>query len=357
MPDELLLSHYVPRSTLVLEQHKVRRAKFSAIDVHSHLGRWLTSDGSWAAPDVPAALRVLDACNIVTTVNLDGMWGDELEENLDRYDRTYPGRFITFAQVDWTLVQEPDFGWRMGCQLEDSVRRGARGLKVWKNLGLRCRDARNKLIPVDDERLSDLWATAAALQVPVMIHVADPVAFFQPLDVYNERWEELLVHPDWHFYGPQYPSFEAVIEQFEHLIARHRDTIFIGAHVGCYPEHLGWVCRMLNAYPNFYVDIAQRIGELGRQPYSTKRLFERHPDRILFGMDTFPPSADHFAPYFRFLETADEYFPYFPSEVGNQGRWHIYGLALPDDVLRQVYHDTAKCLFGLARGRGEEVLQ
>jgi predicted TIM-barrel fold metal-dependent hydrolase len=357
MTGELLLSQYVPRSTLVVDQHEVRRAKSPAIDAHSHLGRWLTPDRSWAVPDIAEALRTLDGCNIVTIVNLDGMWGDELEENLDRYDRAYPDRFITFAQVDWTLVQGPDFGTSMARQLEDSVRRGARGLKVWKHLGLRYRDSRGDLIPVDDERLSDLWETAAMLQVPVMIHVADPVAFFQPLDAYNERWDELLLHPDWHFHGPEYPAFEAVMAQFERLIARHPDTIFIGAHVGCYPENLGWVSRMLNTYPNFYVDMAQRIGELGRQPYSAKRLFERHPDRILFGMDTFPPRADCSAPYFRFLETADEYFPYCPHEVGNQGRWHIHGLALPDDILYQVYHDTAKRLLDLAGCRGKVASQ
>jgi predicted TIM-barrel fold metal-dependent hydrolase len=338
---DLRLVDYAPRPTLVVEQHEVRCACFPAIDAHNHLGRWLSRDGGWVARDVPGLLRTLDACNITAIVNLDGMWGDELEANLDRYDRAYPDRFITFAQVDWDLVTQPDFGARMARQLEDSVRRGARGLKVWKTLGLRYRDAQGRLIPIDDERLFDLWEAAAQLRVPVLIHIADPVAFFQPLDHLNERWEELHRHPDWHFYGPEFPSFEALMEQFERLIARHPRTTFIGAHVGCYAENLGWVGRMMDTYPNFNVDISARLAELGRQPYSSRRLFERHPDRIVFGLDSFPPTEDAYAPYFRFLETADEYFPYSSRGIGIQGRWNVYGIHLPDEVLRQVYHDTA----------------
>ncbi len=338
---DVRLSDYMPRSRLVVEEHPVTRAKFPAIDAHNHLGRWLTPDHDWTVRDVAELFRVLDACNISAIVNLDGMWGDELEQNLDRYDRAAPGRVFTFAQSDWSLVTQPDFGARMARQLEDSVRRGARGLKVWKTLGLRYRDAQDRLIPIDDERLSDLWEAAAAQNVPVLIHIADPVAFFDPLDRFNERWEELRRHPDWHFYGPQFPSFDALIEQFERLIASHPRTTFIGAHVGCYPENLAWVSRMFETYPNFNADIAARVAELGRQPYSSKRFFERYPDRIVFGLDSFPPTEAAYAPYFRFLETADEYFPYTRNGIGGSGRWNIYGIDLPDDVLRQVYHDTA----------------
>jgi predicted TIM-barrel fold metal-dependent hydrolase len=335
------LSMYAPRPMLVVDHHHPRRARHRAIDAHNHLGRWLTPDDSWMIPDVSALLTVLDDANIETIVNLDGRWGDELEANLDRYDRAYPGRFVTFAQVDWDLTTRQDFGTRMARQFEDSVRRGARGLKVWKTLGLHFRDARDKLIPIDDERLIDLWEAAGALHVPVLIHIADPVAFFQPLDYTNERWEELSRHPDWHFYGDDFPSFEALITQFEHVIARHPGTIFIGAHVGCYAENLIWVDRMMRTYPNFNVDIAARLAELGRQPYSSRRLFEQHADRIVFGLDSFPPTVDAYAPYFRWLETADEYFPYSSRGVGGQGRWNVYGIGLDDETLRHIYHDTA----------------
>jgi predicted TIM-barrel fold metal-dependent hydrolase len=284
---------------------------------------------------------VLDACNIRTIINLDGMWGDELEANLDRYDRAHPGRFATFAQCDWRSVKQPDCGARMARQLEDSIRRGARGLKVWKTFGLVYRDAHDRLLPIDDDRLFDLWEAAGALQVPVMIHVADPVAFFQPPDRFNERWDELRAHPNWHFHNPRFPSFAELIEQFERLIARHPHTTFIGAHVGCYPENLGWVTRMLDCYPNFHVDIAARVAELGRQPYSALRLCQRHPTRILFGLDGFPPTKAAYAPYFRFLETADEHFPYSKREIGQQGRWKIYGINLQDDILRDIYNRNA----------------
>jgi predicted TIM-barrel fold metal-dependent hydrolase len=345
--DGLLLADYRPRSRLVVPQHEVTRAWFPAIDAHNHLGRRPRPNGAWIVPDPQELLRVLDACNITAIVNLDGMWGDYLEENLDRYDRAYPGRILTFARIDWDLVTQPDFGARMARQLEDSVRRGARGLKVWKTLGLHIRDAHDRLIPIDDARLGDLWEAAGAQHVPVLIHIADPVAFFDPLDRFNERWEELQRHPDWHFYGPQFPPFDALMAQFEGLIARHPDTVFIGAHVGCYAENLGWVSRMMDTYPNFHADISARVAELGRQPYSAKALFQRHPDRILFGLDAFPPQPQDYAPYFRFLETADEYFPYEAAGLGEQGRWQIYGIALPDGILRQVYHDNAARLLHL----------
>ncbi len=342
MPPELLLADYDPTPALVTESHHVDRAKFPAIDAHNHLGRWLTADGSWAAKDVPALLDLMDACNLSAIVNLDGMWEAELEDNLARYDHAYPGRFYTFAQSDWSLVQHSDFGARLANQLVDSVRRGARGLKAWKKLGLEYRDAGGVLLPIDDRRLDDLWAAAGELHVPVLIHIADPVAFFRPLDATNERWEELHAHPDWQFPSPPFPSFASLMDQFEALIARHPLTTFIGAHVGCYAENLHWVARMLDTYPNFAVDMAARLGELGRQPYAAKRFFEQYAGRITFGLDVFPPAREEYAPYFRWLETADEYFSYGTTPVGSQGRWQIYGINLNDEALREVYAGTAQ---------------
>jgi predicted TIM-barrel fold metal-dependent hydrolase len=347
--DGLQLDQYAPRSELVVAEHHVTRARFPAIDAHNHLGRWLSPE--WLA-SVDEILSVMDACNIRAIVNLDGMWGEQLEANLERYDRAHPGRFFTFAQLDWSLRTEVDFGHALAEQFRQSVKSGARGLKVWKNLGLHLRDGSGSLIAVDDERLSPVWEAAAELRVPVLIHVADPVAFFRPLDAANERWEELKANPDWHFPSPQFPSFEAIMEQFERLVAQHADTVFIAAHVGCYSENLGWVGRMLDTYANFNVDIGQRISELGRQPYSSRRLFERFPDRILFGTDCFPPSPEWYAPYFRFLETADEYFNYAADgEIPGQGRWYIYGIDLPDDVLRRVYFENAARLLRVEAGK------
>jgi predicted TIM-barrel fold metal-dependent hydrolase len=290
---------------------------------------------------------VMDACNVRSVVNLDGMWGDELEANLARYDRAHPGRFVTFAQAEWSLTAGERFGEQMAAQLREGVARGARGLKVWKNLGLHVRDASGRLVAIDDARLGPLWETAAESGVPVLIHVADPVAFFDPVDETNERWEELHEHPDWQFYGQEFPSFATLMEQFERLIASQPRTVFIGAHVGCYAENLGWVSRMLDSYANFHVDIGQRISELGRQPYSARRFFERHADRILFGTDCFPLEAAWYAPYFRFLETDDEYFNYGADPIPGQGRWYIYGLNLLDEVLRKVYWGNAARILGI----------
>jgi predicted TIM-barrel fold metal-dependent hydrolase len=199
---------------------------------------------------------------------------------------------------------------------------------------------------VDDARLEPLWATAGELNLPVMIHVADPAAFFDPLDQTNERWEELHAHPDWQFPSPPFPAFMTIMEQLANLVARHPQTIFIGAHVGCYAENLGWVSQLLNRCPNFYVDIGARIGELGRQPYTSRRFFLEHADRILYGTDL-GPNLDGYRLYYRFLETDDEYFNYSLNEIPDQGRWRIYGLFLPEEVLAKVYYQNAERVLGV----------
>jgi hypothetical protein len=192
---DLPISQFMPRPALVTPAHHVARPRLSAIDIHNHLGRRLTKDQQWGVSDVPTLLGMMEYCNLSAIVNLDGMWGDELEANLDRYDRAYPGRFFTFAQSDWSLVTEADFGRSMAHQLADSVRRGARGLKVWKTLGLHHRDGAGKLISIDDPRLFDLWEAAGESSVPVLIHIADPVAFFQPLNHTNEAGRSYMPIP------------------------------------------------------------------------------------------------------------------------------------------------------------------
>jgi predicted TIM-barrel fold metal-dependent hydrolase len=182
---------------------------------------------------------------------------------------------------------------------------------------------------------------AGELDLPVMIHVADPVAFFDPLDEYNERWEELHSHPDWHFPSPPNPPFQSIMDDLADLVNRHKDTTFIGAHVGCYSENLAWVGQLIEQSPNFYVDISARISELGRQPYTARRFIIEHSDRVIFGTDM-GPDLESYRIYYRFLETDDEYFNYGTSDVPGQGRWYIYGLYLPDDVLEKIYHLNAR---------------
>jgi len=340
MKEEFLsLGDFVPQSMLVTEEHLVEKAKFPAIDAHNHLG-----SAFWYFEDVKKLVDLMDYCNIKTIVNLDGGWGDKLKESIEHYKESYPDRFAILANIDWDWALEGDVGERAAAQVEESVKAGAQGLKIFKNLGLTVRDREGKLLRPDEERLSPLWAKLAELGVPVLFHIADPMAFFRPVDRFNERWEELHAHPDWSFYGPEFPSFQELMEQQEHLVAQNPSTTFISAHVGSSAENLKFASRLLEAYPNYYVDISERIGELGRQPYSSRRFFLEHKDKILFGTDR-PPALGWYGKYFRFLETADEHFDYGIEETPRQGRWRIYGIFLPDEVLEAVYYLNAERVF------------
>ena len=344
---DLRLREYRPRSMLRTERHDVPRPRFPAIDAHNHLGRWLGSDGGWVVDDVDALLETLAGSGVEAIVNLDGRWGDELEENLDRYDRAHPGRFATFCHVDWGAFMDADVTARLIASLERSAAAGAKGLKVWKDLGLHVRDSDGVLVLPDDPRLSEVWDAAGQLGLPIWIHTADPIAFFEPLDERNERLEELLVNPNWSFADAErFPRFDRLLDALEAIVAGHRGTTFVGVHAGNAAEDLDRVSRMLDAYPNHRIDVAARIAELGRQPRAARRLFDRHPDRILFGTDAFPPDPGAYAVSFRFLETEDEHFPYDPDEdePPSQGRWAISGLGLPDATLERVYAANARAL-------------
>jgi Amidohydrolase len=345
------LESYAPESCLTSEQHLVPAARFPAVDVHNHLGRWLSDGQAWMTPDVDGLLKAMTTLNIASVVNLDGRWGAELELNLDRYDRQFPGRFTTFCHVDWRLLRRRGGDRQLVSSVEASAVAGAAGIKVWKDLGLRVRDRRGHLVLPDDERLSDVWDTAGKLGLPVLIHCADPVAFFRPVDRRNERLEELSAHPDWSFHNRGLPSFERLLASQETLIARHPKTTFIGAHVGAWPENLKWVTRLLDQYPNYFVDISQRIAELGRQPRAAQSFFERHANRILFGTDLNLCAVEDIQVYYRLLETADEDFPYSSLAIPPQGRWAISGLDLPEPTLRLVYADNARNIIsGLGAG-------
>jgi len=344
---DLPLRAYRPRPMLRTPAHEVPRPRFPAIDAHNHLGRWLGPDGGWVVDDPDALLETLAGCGVEAVVNLDGRWGDELEANLDRYDRAYAGRFATFCHLDWGAIAERDAPDRLVASLERSAAAGAKGLKVWKDLGLHARDADAKLVLPDDPRLSDAWHAAGELGLPIWIHTADPIAFFEPLDERNERLEELLANPDWSFADAErFPRFERLLDALEAIVAGHPGTTFVGVHVGNAAEDLERVSRMLDAYQNYRIDIAARIAELGRQPRAARRLFDRHPDRILFGTDAFPPDPRAYAVSFRFLETHDEHFAYDADEdeTPSQGRWAISGLGLPDPVLERVYSANARAL-------------
>lgn len=325
---DLPVSQFEPRTMLRLPVHTIMRPRFPVIDYHNHLD----------SLEPREVLRVMDACGVEHAVNITMRTGEAALATLRRFHDAAPDRFSTIGWMDWTGVEQPDFVTRAVADLERLVEHGACGLKFWKDLGLTVRDGSGELLRIDAERLAPIFAKAAELGVPVMFHTADPDAFFAPLDRFNERYEELAAHPDWSFYGAQYSKRE-LLEQRNRVIARHPETTFVGAHLAESGEDLDYLSETLERYPNLYVDISARTPELGRQPYRARKLFLRFADRILFGTDLLP-DADMYRLYYRFLETDDEYFDY-PSHASRQGRWKIYGMFLPDDVLRKVYRDNA----------------
>lgn len=345
---ELRLVDWRPRSQLSARETQVRRSAVPCIDAHNHLGRWLT-DGDWAIPDVDALLAMMDDHDVEAIVNLDGMWADELEANLDRYDRAHPGRFLTFCQLDWSLLAQRDGEQLLHAQLTDSARRGAGGLKIWKNLGLTVHDAAGDLVLPDDPRVIRTLELAGRLALPVLIHVADPKAFFEPVDPRNERYDELLQSAGWSFADrDRFPTFARLMDALATLVTATPGTRYIGAHAGCAAEELDRVEALMDVAPNFTIDIGGRMAELGRQPRRFRRLVERHPDRVLFGTDAYPLSAEQLEVHFRFLESDDEGFAHAPgTDVPPQGRWTVSGLELPANLLAAVYADNARRVLGL----------
>ncbi len=340
---ELKLKEWEPRSMLVVKQTQVPKPAYPAIDVHNHLGggkETLTKER------VQQYLQAMDDAGVQTVVNLDGGWEDRLKETIAALDAAHPGRFLTYALIDFSGLDDPNWSTREVNRLRASFEAGAKGLKFHKNLGLSYRTNNGKLLAIDDARLDPIWQLCGEFKRPVMIHSADPSAFFTPLDRFNERWHELNAHPDWLFHGKDFPSQSELLAQQMRVIERHPKTTFIGAHFGNLSEDLATVGQWLDKYPNFYIDIDARINELGRQPYSARRFMIKYQDRVLFGTDT-NPKAEAFRVYYRFLETDDEYWD---SAAGHhrQGFWMIYGIFLPKDVLEKLYKTNAeRVLFGL----------
>jgi predicted TIM-barrel fold metal-dependent hydrolase len=338
----LLLRDFQPQSMLHAGTHPVARARFPVFDVHQHVNDAMRIEDRVPPP---VLIQRMDALNVKTIVILTGAWGEQLQRVIDEMVKPYPGRFLVFTQIDWSRIDEPDFASAMVEQLRDSARRGASGLKVLKDLGLGVKDKSGKLIAIDDPRLDPIWEECGRLGLPVAIHSGDPEAFFHPIDGKNERYEELIEHPDWSFYGPQFPSLESLLEARNRVFARHPGTTFISLHMG-WPENLDWVEQMLKRYPNVYAEFGARQAELGRQPRRTRKLFLDYQDRILFGTDN-SPEIEMYTNNFRWLETADEQFDYWGYP--GQGRWKISGLQLPDSVLEKIYHLNAERMFAKAK--------
>ncbi len=346
---DLLLRDFKPRSMLHAPIHNVLRARYPVIDVHNHVNDARSAGRGHVPPE--KVVEIMDDCNIQKIVILTGGWGENLQRVVDEMVKPYPGRFAVFVQLDWTNLDAPDFGQQMVRQIDDAVARGARGLKITKELGLRVRYKSGKLLTVDDPRLDPIWAECGRLGIPVSIHVSDPEAFFLPFDAANERYEELVDNPEWSFYGPQFPAKEAILQARDRVFARHPNTTFIALHVATWPENLDYVSSLLDRCPNVMVEFGAREAELGRQPRRARRFFLEYQDRILFGTD-YEPGEDMYRNFFRWLETGDEYFDYWTAP--EQGRWKISGMELPDEVLEKVYHQNAERIFRQFKGLPEK---
>lgn len=352
-PKALPLSDFRPEPRLRTPDRTPLHAKFPVVDIHTHF-RIRTRQSREMLRDF---VQLMDRNRIAVCVSLDGGIGDAIDEHRQHLEEDYPQRFLVFANLDfrgkgaaddprtWDCNQ-PDFVRRCVESLKDAKRRGARGLKFFKDFGLGYRGADGKLLQIDDERFDPIWATCGELGLPVLMHTADPSAFFLPIDEKNERYEELSRRPEWSFYGPQFPSRESLLEARNRVIGRHPKTQFIAAHFANDAEDLEQAAEWLERYPNLHLEIASRISELGRQPYSARAFFLKYADRILFGTDG-PWPEERLRLYWRFLETFDEYFPYSEKPFPPQGFWRIYGIGLPDEVLKKVYQSNAAKLLSI----------
>ena len=365
-PVPLELKDFQPRSMLKVAETRVARARHPVIDIHTHLG--FRAKGVAGVPHgedmrfrAPASeiVPVMDRVNLQTMVNLTGGVGRGLEQSIAEYQKAHPGRFLTFTEPRFDRITQPNYPREQADDIERARAAGARGLKVLKTLGLYLREqvTSGPLVAIDDKRFDPMWEACAGRNIPVAIHISDPEAFFLPTDRFNERFEELNNHPDWSFHGRDFPSNQQLLDARNRVFARHPKTTFIALHVGHNAENLGYVSECLEKFPNMYVEIGARIGELGRQPRTARKFFDRYQDRILFGTDAVPHGVETpqqifgellYQIYFRFLETEDEYFDYAPAPVPPQGRWRIYGIGLPDGILRKVYRDNAARLLGVS---------
>lgn len=353
---DVLLKDFRPECLLNLTAHVPEKAICPVVDAHNHLFGELPAE---------RLIEVMDAVGVRVWVNVTGNTTMPLVNNTytiarrdfghfrRKYIDKYPGRFAAFTMSDFALWDSPllfaggDFAERAIGHLEEDVAQGACGLKVTKELGLRFQDADGSMIRVDDPRLSPVWRRAGELEIPVLIHVSDPVGFFLPIDARNEHYLTLQEFPAWSFFGKSGSHFskEDLLRQRNAMIAAHPKTTFLLPHVANHPENLASVSRLLEAHRNVFIDFSARIDELGRQPYSARDFFLRYQDRILFGLDM-PVSPEAYRTYYRFLQTRDEYFDY-PDYIGRFGvytRWKLYGLDLPECVLRKIYAQNASRL-------------
>ena len=331
---------YKPKSTLVVPEHPVPRAKFPVIDIHSHQPAPISAD------QLATIVKSMDPLNLRILVNATGATGDRLVQSIAAIKNTpYKDRMAMFTNINFTNI-DAGFPQRVVQQLEADAKNGAVGVgEIMKNFGLRARKADGSRLKIDDPMLDPIWEACARLNLAVLIHTADPQEFFQPINFSNERWLELALYPDRRYPSPQFPSFETINTERDNLFRRHPKTKFIMAHLGWHANNLGRVAKMFDEMPNVYGEVGAVLYDLGRQPRTAHDFLVKYQDRVLFGKDSYQP--DEFPYYWRVFETGDEYFDYYRDY---HAFWKLYGLALPDPVLRKLYYQNALTLVpGLPR--------
>ncbi len=320
---------YDPPSTLVVPEHTITRAKYNFVDVHSH--HWRGKDKAYFVK----LGKEMDELNMKALINLSGGTGEPLKNMVDTANAYLPGRFIVFANINIRSIDEPDFAENTVLQLENDYKNGARGLKIYKSQGMDHQDKSGNRVAINDPRLDPVWAKCGELGIPILIHSADPAPFWQERDENNERWLELKLRSR-RYRGDFEASWEQIISEQHDMFRKHPNTTFINAHMGWYANNLKKLAELMEEFPNMYVEIGAVIAELGRQPRNANIFFEKYQDRILFGKDSYKP--EEYPTYFRVLESDDEYFPYYKRY---HAFWRMYGLDLPDEILKKLYYKNA----------------
>lgn len=329
---------------LVVTKHDILRPKFPAIDAHTHFGKMLgnmtnSGNGYFDLYETRDTVEKIKQYGIEKVVNLDGGWGEEYLRVIDKLKDT-GDFFIHFGHVDVERFEESTFENEVYQTISTHHKNGVKGLKFWKVIGLGIKDKQGNYLRPDDKRLKCIWMAAAEFHMPVLFHIGDLNAFFKAPDEKNEYVDTFLDHPEWLFTAPGLFSFQELMRMQENLLSDNSDTNFIIPHVGSYAENLSQVSIWLKKFPNMYIDIADRLSELGRQPYTARKFFTEHSNKIVFGTDLMPFDTERYPIYFRFLETYDEYFPYRTKNGIMLGDWNIYGIGLDDDVLKRIYYDN-----------------
>lgn len=327
------IEEYSPKSTLVVPQTKIQKAKYPFIDVHNH-------QFDMPLKNLSKLTAEMDRLNMAFMINLSGFRGLYLQKSLENIQKTAPNRFGLFLNIDFEAIDEEGFAVAQVELIRQAVKQGVMGLKVYKSLGLTDKDQKGERIAINDPRLDPIWKACGDNNIPVLIHSGEPASFWEPKDKYNERWLELRQKPGRYRDPATNPSFEEVLTEQHHVFRKHPNTTFINAHLGWMGNDLERLGKHLDRYPNVFTEIGAVLAELGRQPKRARQFFVEYQDRILFGKDAYKVSE--YYTYFRVLETEDEYFDYYRKR---HAHWKMYGLALPDSILKKLYYQNALRLF------------